>query len=234
MLAQAAIAEAGVNVIAISGTEILSAYVGESERKLAELFRQARATAPCIIFVDQFEALARVRGHDSSEDQSADRVLSALLTELDGVSSSKESLVMLIGVTNRPELIDSAVKRPGRIDCVVQTSALTADECNLMLQSRLQLSGAQLPDSGVEDLAKKCSGLSGADIDNWVKEAAYSAIRESIAGSTQVSLTLKHLQTTLERLFPLRAASQHIEAFPFVFGSPPASLPSQGPPKFVL
>eukprot|EP01122_Echinamoeba_exundans_P007093 TRINITY_DN2106_c0_g1_i1.p1 TRINITY_DN2106_c0_g1~~TRINITY_DN2106_c0_g1_i1.p1 ORF type:complete len:474 (+),score=75.57 TRINITY_DN2106_c0_g1_i1:1315-2736(+) len=232
LLANAAIIEAGVNSISISGTELLSQYVGDSEKRLAELFKKARASAPCIIFIDQFESIARERGQDSSEDQSADRVLSALLTELDGVtesSSNPDETIMLLAATSRPELLDSAVKRPGRIDCIIHTTLLEKEERREVLLSQLKRCNAVVTEEELNSLAAKTSRLSGADLVNLVREAAYASIRESMGPGREdqsATFTMSHLLQALEDVYKGGSMDAALPPSPFAFlVSPFASTP---------
>jgi ribosome biogenesis ATPase len=113
LVAKAAAADSGANFISIKGPELLSKYVGESERAVRQLFARARAAAPCVLFFDEMDALAPSRGSDSG-NASAERVVNQLLTEMDGIDGRQS--VYIIGATNRPEIIDSALLRPGRLD----------------------------------------------------------------------------------------------------------------------
>jgi transitional endoplasmic reticulum ATPase len=247
LLANAAIIETGVNSISISGTELLSQYVGDSEKRLAELFKRARASAPCIVFIDQFESIARERGQDSSEDQSADRVLSALLTELDGVTDSStkpDETVMLLAATSRPELLDSAVKRPGRIDCIVHTTLLDKEGRRDVLSRQLGRCKKLLPENELDSLAAKTAGLSGADLVNLVREAAYASIRESMKSEEDSELEMRHLQQALDEVYNGGSADSGLTQSPFGFGqspfgfgpSPFAQIPSSvsSTPKFTM
>ncbi len=114
LIAKALGTESGVNFIAVKGPELLSMYVGESERGLREVFRKARQAAPCIVFFDEIDALASVRSHASGDSGVTARVLSQLLTELDGIEELKG--VFILAATNRGDLLDPALLRPGRFD----------------------------------------------------------------------------------------------------------------------
>ena len=103
------------NVLSVKGAELLTKYVGESERGVRDLFRRARAAAPCLIFMDEIDALAPARG--SHQDSATDGVVAALLTELDGIEELRD--IVVVGATNRPELVDPALLRPGRLERLV-------------------------------------------------------------------------------------------------------------------
>jgi SpoVK/Ycf46/Vps4 family AAA+-type ATPase len=121
-MAKALATEGNMNFLAVKGPELLSKWLGESERALASLFRRARLASPCVIFFDEIDAIASKRG--SGESSGGERMLSQLLTELDGVNTSskiggKEPRVVVVGATNRPDMLDSALTRPGRIDRMI-------------------------------------------------------------------------------------------------------------------
>jgi SpoVK/Ycf46/Vps4 family AAA+-type ATPase len=124
-MARALATEGQMNFLAVKGPELLSKWLGESERALASLFRRARMASPCIIFFDEIDAIASKRGGGEG-GAGGERLLSQLLTELDGIGSSTTTLtsgkrerVVVVGATNRPDLLDSALTRPGRIDRMI-------------------------------------------------------------------------------------------------------------------
>ncbi len=120
MLAKAVATEVNMNFLAVKGPELLSKWLGESERTLATLFRRARQASPCVIFFDEIDAIGSKRGgSDGVGVSGGERLLSQLLTELDGINSSKERRVVVVGATNRPDLLDPALTRPGRIDRMI-------------------------------------------------------------------------------------------------------------------
>lgn len=121
MLAKAVATEVNMNFLAVKGPELLSKWLGESERTLATLFRRARQACPCVIFFDEIDAIGSKRGggFDGAVASGGERLLSQLLTELDGINSSKERRVVVVGATNRPDLLDPALTRPGRIDRMI-------------------------------------------------------------------------------------------------------------------
>ena len=125
LIAKALATEAGVNFVSVKGPELLSMYVGESERGLRDVFRKARQAAPCIIFFDEIDALASARSHGGSDSGVGARVLSQLLTELDGIEELKG--VFVLAATNRLDLLDPALLRPGRFD--IQLEIARARRC---------------------------------------------------------------------------------------------------------
>ncbi|MGH8968909.1 MAG: AAA family ATPase [Actinomycetes bacterium] len=165
------------NVLSVKGAELLSKWVGESERGVRELFRRARHAAPAIVFLDEVDALAPARGQ-SSDSGVSDRVVAALLTELDGIEGLRD--VCVIGATNRPDLIDPALLRPGRLDRLVHVPPPdpAAREEILMAAARRT---PVADDVDLAGLARGCDGFSAADCAALVREAALAAMRESLA-----------------------------------------------------
>jgi transitional endoplasmic reticulum ATPase len=174
LLARAIAKEAEVNFIAISGPELLSKYIGESERGIREVFKKARQAAPCILFFDEVESLVPKRGN-AMGDQVTERVVTQFLTELDGIEELKG--VMVLGSTNRPDLIDPAILRPGRFDFVLELPSpdLWAREEILKVHTRGKPLGR---DVSLENLAHETDGLVGSDIASICQKASLLAIRE--------------------------------------------------------
>src|SRR5487761_582243 len=194
LLAKAVANESEANFISIKGPELLSKWVGESEKSVREIFHKARQAAPCIIFMDELDSLVPTRGSGSSDSQVTERVISQILTELDGLEELRD--VVIIGATNRPDMIDPALLRPGRFDKLlyVPTPSLEARKEIIAIH----LKGKQLSkDISVSDLAGSTEGYSGADIQSVVETAAMLAIREYIdkyKGSDVVKAKLKDLE----------------------------------------
>ena len=117
LLAKAIANECGANFISIKGPELLTMWFGESEANVRDLFDKARAAAPCILFFDEMDSIAKARGSGSGGSEAGDRVINQILTEIDGVGARKS--VFVIGATNRPDILDSAITRPGRLDQLV-------------------------------------------------------------------------------------------------------------------
>jgi transitional endoplasmic reticulum ATPase len=183
------------NVLSVKGAELLSKWVGESERAVRELFRRAREAAPTIVFLDEVDARAPVRGQ-SSDGGTTDRVVAALLTELDGVESLRD--VVVIGATTRPDLIDPAMLRPGRLERLVYAPPPDAEARALILQAAAK--GVPFePDVDLAALGERTDGYSAADCTALVREAALTAMRESMTATT---VTQVHLETALATVRP--------------------------------
>jgi transitional endoplasmic reticulum ATPase len=178
LLAKALATEAGVNFVSVKGPELLSMYVGESERSLRDLFRKARQASPCIIFFDEIDALATARGRGGEDSGVGGRVLSQLLTELDGIEELKG--VFVLAATNRPDLLDPALLRPGRFD--MRFDIPVPDE-----STREKIFQIHLCDRPVEEgttaawLAAGTEGFSGAQIEGVCRRAVMAAIAQRIA-----------------------------------------------------
>ena len=177
MMAKALATEAGLNFIAVKGPELFSKWVGESERAVREVFRKARAASPSIVFLDEIDALAVKRGGGDDGLSVADRVLSQLLNELDGIEPLVN--VTVVAATNRPDIIDKALLRPGRIDRILFVAP--PDHASRREIFRIQLK--RMPcaeDVGVEELAAETEGFSGAEVVGVCREAALAAMQEDI------------------------------------------------------
>ena len=183
LLAKAIANECGANFISIKGPELLTMWFGESEANVRELFDKARAAAPCILFFDEMDSIAKARGgQGGGSSEAGDRVINQILTEIDGVGARKS--VFVIGATNRPDILDNAVTRPGRLDQLIYIPLPDYG-------SRLSIFNANLRKSPVaedvdrEALAKATEGFSGADITEICQRAAKNAIRESVAAEME-------------------------------------------------
>ncbi|WP_410564178.1 AAA family ATPase [Amycolatopsis sp. cmx-4-61] len=184
-----------LNVFAVKGAELMDKWVGESERAVRELFRRAAEAAPALIFLDEIDALAPRRGQ-SSDSGVADRVVAALLTELDGVEPMRE--VVVLGATNRPELVDPALLRPGRLerrvyvpppDAEARAAILAASSKNTPLAEDVDLAA----------VASTLDGYSAADCAALIREAALTAMRESLEAR---EVTAAHLETARKAVRP--------------------------------
>ncbi|GMS81470.1 hypothetical protein PENTCL1PPCAC_3645, partial [Pristionchus entomophagus] len=178
LLAKAIAHECQANFISIKGPELLTMWFGESEANVRDVFDKARSAAPCVLFFDELDSIAKARGGSVGDaGGAADRVINQILTEMDGMNSKKN--VFIIGATNRPDIIDSAVLRPGRLDQLIYIPL--PDEA-----SRLQIFKANLrktpiaADVDLTFLAKSTVGFSGADLTEICQRACKLAIRESI------------------------------------------------------
>ena len=191
-----AIAGSGqANVLSVKGAELLSKWVGESERAVRELFRRARESAPSIVFLDEVDALAPVRGQ-STDGGTTDRVVAALLTELDGVEDLRN--VVVIGATNRPDLVDPAMLRPGRLERLVFAPPPDAEARAQILRAAAK-AVPLADDVDLAVLGARTERFSAADCTALVREAALTAMRESMAATT---VTAAHLEAALTRVRP--------------------------------
>ena len=174
LIAKAVANESQANFISVKGPEFLSKWVGESEKAVREIFRKARQAAPCIVFFDEIETITPTRGA-MSDSHVTERVISQLLTELDGLEELHG--VMIIAATNRADLIDPALLRPGRFDKIIEIPLPEESERAEIFS--VHLKGKDIADdTNISELAKLTEGFSGADIEAIVSEATISAIRE--------------------------------------------------------
>jgi transitional endoplasmic reticulum ATPase len=173
LLARALATACQANFVAVKGPELLSKWVGESERGVRETFTRAKQVAPCVLFLDELDALAPERGQ--SFDGVADRVIGQLLTELDGIEGRRG--VVVVGATNRPELVDPAVLRSGRFDLVLELP-LPDREARRMIFAIHTRKRTLAPNASPDALAKRSEGLSGADIEAVCRRAANLAVSE--------------------------------------------------------
>ncbi len=196
LLARAVATESEANFISIKGPEVFSKWVGESEKAIREVFRKARMAAPAVIFFDEMDSLTPMRGGGSGDSGVSERVISQLLTEMDGILALQD--IVVIAATNRPNLIDPAVLRPGRFDRLIYVPE--PDE-----KSRLQilkLYTANMPlnkDVDLNQVALATKYYSGADLENICREAAMHSLRRDI-NATEV--TMKDFQDALKEVGP--------------------------------
>ncbi|ATE52249.1 AAA family ATPase [Actinosynnema pretiosum] len=175
-----------LNVLSVKGAELMDKFVGESERAVRELFRRAAEAAPALVFLDEVDALAPRRGQ-SSDSGVADRVVAALLTELDGVEPLRD--VIVLGATNRPELVDPALLRPGRLERLVYVPPPDAEARAEILRSASR-NTPLAEDVELTALADDLDGYSAADCAALIREAALTAMRESLSAT---AVTAEHL-----------------------------------------
>ncbi len=191
LLAKAVATEANANFISIKGPELVSKWVGESEKHVRDIFKKARQVVPCIIFFDEFDSISKVRG--SSLSDSTERMVNQLLTEIDGVEELDK--VMIIAATNRRDLIDPALLRPGRIDAIVD---LGMPDNNTRKQIfMVHTRGMPLvKDVQVEDYVKRTEGWTGAEIAAICREAGLAAIKRSYRSKSEdISITKADFET---------------------------------------
>jgi len=177
MFAKAVATETEANFISIKGPEVLSKWVGESEKAVRETFRKARMATPCVIFIDEIDSIAPSRGGGDEGNRVTERIVDTLLTEMDGLTGLKN--VVVIAATNRPELMDMALMRGGRFDRVIE---IPPPEEKTRLEI-LKIHTKSMPlAKGIDlaDIAKKTDSYTGADLENVCREAGMAAIRRGV------------------------------------------------------
>ncbi|MEM2376617.1 MAG: CDC48 family AAA ATPase [Sulfolobales archaeon] len=195
LLAKAVANESGANFIAIKGPEILSKWVGESERAIREIFRKARIYAPSVVFLDEIDSIAPTRGV-IEDTHVTERIVSQLLTELDSIEKLRN--VSVIAATNRPDLVDPALLRPGRFDRIIYVPP--PDKKARLEILKVHTRNVPLAnDVNLEKLAELTEGYSGADIEALVREAALTALRSDINASL---VTFKHFTDSFQLVQP--------------------------------
>jgi transitional endoplasmic reticulum ATPase len=198
MIAKAVATTSEANFISVKGPELLSKWVGESEKAMREIFRKARQAAPCVVFFDELDAIVPRRGSEG-DAHVTERVISQMLTELDGLEDLKG--VVVIGAANRPDIIDEALLRPGRFDRILGVPVPD-------VQARkeiLKIHTAKKPlDSSVnlDKLVETTNGMTGADIAAVVNMAAMAAIKEQIAagGKGKPRVRMAHFEKALQKI----------------------------------
>jgi len=200
LLAKAVAHEVNANFLSVKGPELVSKWVGESEKAVREIFKKARQAAPCILFFDEIDVIAQRRGR-SSGDNVSERMLGQILTELDGIEDLQG--VTVLGATNRIDMIDAAILRPGRFDVVLEIGApdQIARRAILGIHTRAELLDA---DVDLDNLAANTAGYQGAELAELCREATMVAVREIITSGGQKSdrLTVRaaHFAAALETL----------------------------------
>ena len=195
LLAKAVATESGANFIAVRGPEIFSKWVGESEKMVREIFRKARMAAPAVIFIDEIDALATARGL-GGDSLVGERVVAQLLAEMDGVKALEN--VVVIAATNRPDLVDPALLRPGRFDRIIY---VPPPDFRARLEILLIHTKATplAKDVDLEELARRTEGYSGADLELLVREATFLALREDINAK---EVSMRHFEEALKKVRP--------------------------------
>ncbi|CAE7748913.1 unnamed protein product [Symbiodinium pilosum] len=182
LLAKATANQSGANFIAVKGPELLNKYVGESERAVRLVFQRARSSSPCVIFFDELDALVPRRSAEGTG--SSERVVNQMLTEMDGVQS--RSQVYVIAATNRPDIVDPAMLRPGRLDRLLYVPFPSAVGRLEILQTHMKKLPLA-PDVDLQRLATDADGFSGADLASLAREAAMLAIRDAASRSCKTA-----------------------------------------------
>ncbi len=196
LLAKAVATESEANFISIKGPEIFSKWVGESERAIREVFRKARQVAPCVIFLDEIDAIAPIRGLGYGDSMVTERVVSQLLTEIDGIE--KLDGVVVIAATNRPDIVDPALLRPGRFDRLVYVPP--PDQRGRLEILKIHTKNMPLADDvDLEEIAKITEGFSGADLEVLCREAGLYALREDINAKY---VAKRHFEKALKKIRP--------------------------------
>ena len=209
LLAKAVATESEANFISIKGPEILSKWVGESERAIREVFRKARTAAPAIIFFDEIDAIAPVRGGGYGDSHVTERVISQLLTELDGIEELKN--VVVIAATNRPDIVDPALLRPGRFDRVIYVPLPDLAARREIL--KIHFKGKPLAeDVDLEAVAKETEGYSGADLAAIANTATMIAIQEFLEKYKTPEEAKKHLDELKVSMRHVREAMKKVKA----------------------
>jgi len=204
MLAKAVANESKANFILVNGPELMSKWVGESEKAVRKIFEKARQTSPSIIFFDEIDSLVPKRGANQDSSGVTEKVVNQLLTEMNGLQEMKD--VVIIGATNRPDLLDSALLRPGRFDRIVLVSIPDAKS----RKEVFKLHTKKMPlakDVKIDELVSKTEGYVGADIESVCREAAMLALREDM---TARDVKMKYFMEALKKVRP--SASKDIEA----------------------
>ncbi len=179
LVAQAVASQAQINFISVRGPELLSKWVGESEKAVREIFKKARSAAPCIIFLDELDSLAPQRGMNA-HDPVSERVVAQLLTEMDGISSAEG--VVVLGATNRPDMLDPALLRPGRFDTKIELPLPDQATRLRILQIHMTSKPLEAPQI-LAQLAAETGGWSGSEIELFCNRAALNSLARLIAAS---------------------------------------------------
>ena len=197
LLAKAVANEAESNFISIKGPELLNKFVGESEKGVREVFEKARANAPTVIFFDEIDSIAGERGGQSTDSGVGERVVSQLLTELDGLEELED--VVVIATTNRPDLIDPALLRPGRLDRHVHVPVPEEEGRRKILAVHTR-DKPLADDVDLDELAARTEGYVGADIEALTREASMAASREFInsVSAEEVGDSVGNVRVTMD------------------------------------
>ncbi|VVC27683.1 Hypothetical protein CINCED_3A019856 [Cinara cedri] len=217
LLAKAVANEAGINFISIKGPELLNMYVGESERGVRQCFQRARNSQPCVIFFDEIDALCPKRSDMDANGRSGQRVVNQLLTEMDGFESGRSGGVFVMGATNRPDMIDPAVLRPGRLDKVLYVGLPDAEGRVDILKAvtKDRKRPVLADDVDLEKIGRneKCSNFTGADLAALVREAGILCLQEYISLTDlnkKLAIQSKHFDEALLKIRPSVSAEDQV------------------------
>ena len=195
LIAKAVANESEANFISVKGSELLSKWLGESEKAVRKIFRKARQVAPCIVFFDEIDAIAQMRGIDEGS-RAVERVVNQLLTEMDGLEELDG--VVVIGATNRPDILDPALLRPGRFDRLVYVRP--PDKASRHAIFRIHTKDMPLADDvDLEELATITEGYVGADIEAICREAVMLALRENLNAE---KIEMRHFLEAIRKIRP--------------------------------
>jgi transitional endoplasmic reticulum ATPase len=234
LMAKATANESEANFISIKGPELLSKWVGESEKGVREIFRKARQAAPCIIFFDEIDAIAPARGADFGNSHVTERVISQMLTELDGLEVLTN--VVVIAATNRPDIIDSALLRPGRFDRLLYVPPPDYESRKQIILIHTKKKPLA-DDINIDNLASKTDGYTGADIAAVASAAVMLALREHISKygkpqeaeshAKELKIHMRHFEDAMKKIRPL--SSQELDMYKMI--SERFERPSPTPPS---
>jgi transitional endoplasmic reticulum ATPase len=196
LIAKAVATESESNFISIKGPEVMSKWVGESEKAVRMIFKKARQVAPCIVFLDEIDAIAHRRGGGEGDSGVTERVVNQLLTSMDGLESREG--VLVIAATNRPDMVDPALLRAGRFDKLILVPV--PDERTRLEILKVHTKSMPLDgDVSISELAKEIEGYTGADIEGLCREAALSALRENRKAK---KVSMKHFEEAKKSVHP--------------------------------
>jgi transitional endoplasmic reticulum ATPase len=218
LMAKAVATESQANFISIKGPEFLSKWVGESERAVRDIFRKARQAAPTVLFFDEMDSIAPARGSGSSDSHVTERMISQILSEMDGLESLHN--VVVIAATNRPDIIDPALLRPGRFDRMIEIG-MPDQEARLDILKIHTENRPIAEDVDLVSISKRTDGYSGADLAAVCNEAVMLAIREYVlAGKPQEDEEIakykiegKHFEEALKKVMPSRKEKESYSKF---------------------
>src|SRR5690349_8677704 len=236
LMAKAAANESEANFISIKGPELLSKWVGESEKGVREVFRKSRQAAPCIIFFDEMDAIAPIRGGNHGDSHVTERVISQFLTEMDGLEILTN--VVVIGATNRPDIIDPALLRPGRFDRILYVAPPDRDSRLQIL--KIHTKNKPLSDDvNLQQLADLSEGYTGADISSMSSAAVMLALRKHILKypdpdeaekfARELKLHMQEFEEEMKKIRPL--SSQELTMYKRIseeFGKPEIGAKRRG------
>ena len=209
LLAKAVANEADANFVSVKGPELFDKYVGESEKGVREVFSKARENAPTVVFFDEIDAIATERGRGTGDSNVGERVVSQLLTELDGLEELED--VVVIATTNRPDLIDDALLRAGRLDRHVAVGEPDAEARREIFEIHTR-DRPLADDVDLDALVERTEGYVGADVEAVCREAAQTAVREHVEATDEgrgsdvesIELTMAGFEAAIEEVDPTR------------------------------